>query len=93
MSAYTDDLRALSRYEKVRLGALAFALGASVLSAVLDVPWLAWPRAMAWVVATAAAFLEARLVRRLGRDADAAFLRAAVFALGTAYVVWLASKG
>ena len=79
--AYDEDIRALERLEKARLVAVVAAAGLLVLSIVFDVAWLDWPRAIAWSAAAVVSFLESRVLKRMGRSPDGAYLRAALFLL------------
>lgn len=79
--AYTEDVRALERLEKYRVLALVVAIGLLIVSIVLELDWLAWPRAFAWSAAGVVSLLESRVLKRMGRSPDAAYLRAVLFFL------------
>lgn len=75
------DVERLERLERYRLIAIVVAAVFLVVSIVFDVDWLDWPRAIAWGTASVTCVLEARVLKRLGRSTDSAYLRAVVFAL------------
>ena len=93
MSSYAEDLASRERLEKLRLLALVVAFGLALASAVLDLDWLLWPRAFAWVAAGVVAFYEGRAMKRLGRDPDASYLRAIAIMLVAAVLFYQAAKG
>jgi len=78
--AYPEDVATLAKLEKFRLIALICAVSLLILSwffdhdRVFDIG-----RAIAWGAAGVITVLEARLVKKLGRDADFTWLRAAFF--------------
>jgi hypothetical protein len=76
--SYRDDAGAVERFEKLRMLALVIASALLALSLVTDIPWLHWPRGLAWLAAGVASFYEARAIKRLGRDPDSSYLRAAL---------------
>lgn len=91
--SYSEDLAAALRYEKLRIAALIVAFSCSLASAVLDgFEWLVWPRAIAWAVAGIFSIMEARAMKRLGRDNDYAILRAILLWVVAATYVVLALK-
>ena len=79
--AYDEDIRALEQLERARLLAIVVAIGLLVVSIVLDVDWLDWPRAFAWAAAAVVSLFESRVLKRMGRSPDGAYLRAALFLL------------
>jgi len=72
--AYDEDLRALARLEKLRLAARILALVLLVAAIALEVAWLYYAEAAAWATSGVVSLLEARVLRRLGRDPDMAYL-------------------
>lgn len=79
--AYDEDARALVRLEKYRLFALVAAIALLIVSIAFEIEWLAWPRALAWSAAGVIMILETRILKRMGRDADAGYLWAAIYFL------------
>ncbi|HEY8072604.1 MAG TPA: hypothetical protein VIF62_00800 [Labilithrix sp.] len=76
--AYADDVRAVKDLYRYRVAAMIAAGVLLALDAVTDLP-LSWPRAIAWTIAGAISIKEGRAVKRLGRDPDGCWLRAALF--------------
>jgi hypothetical protein len=76
--SYAEDVRTAARYEKLRVLLIVVAVTLFGVAVVFDLPWLHWPRAAAWILAGVAAIVEARAYKRLGRDPDATYLRAAL---------------
>ncbi len=86
--AYTDDVRAVKDLYRYRVAAMIAAGLLLVLDAVTDVP-LSWPRAIAWTVAGVISIKEGRTVKRLGRDPDGCWARAAMFfVVALVCIVW-----
>jgi hypothetical protein len=73
--SYSEDAWTAERLEKLRMLALIIAFGLLALSLVLDMPWLHWPRGLAWAAAGIASIYEGRAYKRMGRDPDSAYLR------------------
>jgi 4-amino-4-deoxy-L-arabinose transferase-like glycosyltransferase len=78
--AYAEDVKTLARLQKYRLVGVVIAVSLSILAVVVDVS-LWTPRFLAWVAIAVICCLEARVTKRLGRDATACWLRAAVMGL------------
>ena len=91
--SYTEDLQKLVRLEKLRLVAMIVAFTCSFASIALDQDWLIWPRAFAWAAGGVVAAMEARCEKRLGRDADGSYLRAALFFIISAICFVSAVRG
>lgn len=79
--SYEGDLQAVERFEKLRVFAIVVAVGLLALSLLLDIPWIHYPRGLAWGAAGMFSFYEGRAVKRLGRDPDASYLRGALCVL------------
>jgi len=79
--AYDEDLRTLDRLEKYRVLALVVAFGLLLVSIVFELEWLVWPRALAWCAGGVVMLLESRVLKRMGRSPDAAYLWAALYFL------------
>lgn len=91
--SYAEDLAALARFEKLRIASLIVAFSASLAGLLLELEWLAWPRAFAWASAGIFALLEARMEKRLGRDPDGSLLRAVLLFVIAAIFFVYAVKG
>lgn len=76
--AYPEDVVTLYRLHKVRLVAMICAFSCLIVEIAFSLSWLVWPRVCAWLFTGVVACLEARTLKRMGRDADGAWLRAAL---------------
>ncbi len=86
--AYADDVRAVKDLYRYRVAAMIVAGVLLILDAVTDIP-LGWPRAIAWSVAGVISIKEGLAVKRLGRDPDGCWARAAMFFLvAIVCIVW-----
>ena len=78
--AYPEDVAQLERLNKYRMIALICALGLLILSWFFEHTTIFnVGRAIAWGAAGVFSVLEARLLKKLGRDADFTWLRAVFF--------------
>ena len=91
--AYPDDVVKLFRLNKIRVGALILAFTCTIVELLFDLAWLSWPRAFAWLIVGSAACAEARTLKRMGRDTDGAWLRAALGFTVAIYFVVVATRG
>jgi len=86
--AYADDIAKLHRLGRYRLVALIAAMACLILSLLLeDGRWLDWPRAAAWSAAGVISVLEARVCKKLGRNADGYWFRAIMMFLVATYLL------
>jgi hypothetical protein len=86
--SYRDDVQTLVFLEKMRVFAIVVAVACAIAGLTFDIPWIIWPRILAWGAAGVVCALEARAEKRLGRDPDASWLRMILFLLVAAmYVV------
>ena len=91
--AYPDDVVTLYRLGKVRIAALIFAFSCTIVEILFDLPWLGWPRAAAWLAVAVIAGIEARTLKRMGRDSDGAWLRAGLGVVVAIYFAVSAARG
>lgn len=91
--AYAEDLAALARYTKLRLFSFIVAFSSTLAVLLLEMEWLAWPRAFAWGFAGIFAFCEARMEKRLGRDGDGSILYGIVLCIISAILFVELLKG
>ncbi|MGE0791603.1 MAG: hypothetical protein AB7S26_38360 [Sandaracinaceae bacterium] len=86
--AYDEDVRTLAKLEKVRMMAMILAIGMLFVSIAFDLDVLDYPRAAAWATAGIVSILEARVLKRMGRDPDISYLWAVLYFLVAGLTLW-----